>query len=59
MTYSLNNKNSHLLNIYSTEHTLTIGEDGDGVDVVGVAVIDLYTFPCHQPPSDTSVVAAR
>lgn len=41
------------------EQTLAIGEDGYAVDVVGVAVVDLYTLPSHQPPSDTCVVAAR
>lgn len=47
------------LNININEQTLTIGEDSQAVNVVGVAVIDLYTFACHQPPSDTCVIAAR
>lgn len=49
----------HFLNIGFHEHTLAIGEDCYVVDVVGVAVIDLYTFACHKPPSDTGVIAAR
>lgn len=40
------------------EQTLTIGEDGYAVDVVGVTVVDLDAFARHQPPSDTGVVAA-
>ncbi len=47
------------LNININEQTLAIGEDSQAVDVVGVAVIDLNTFACHQPPSDTRVIAAR
>lgn len=47
------------LNININEQTLAIREDSHAVDVVGVAVIDLYTFACYQPPSDTSVITAR
>lgn len=42
-----------------TLQTLTVGEDSHAVNVVGVAVVDLYTFARHLPPSDTCVVAAR
>lgn len=47
------------LNMNRNEQTLAIGEDSQAVNVVGVAVIDLYTFARHQPPSDTRVIAAR
>ncbi len=44
---------------HTDEQTLAIGKDSHAVDVVGVAVIDLNTFACHQPPPDTRVIAAR
>lgn len=37
--------------------TLSIGEDSQTVDVVGVTVIDLNTFSCHHPSSDAGIVA--
>lgn len=43
----------------SEHQTLAVGEDRHAVDVVGVAVVHLYTLSRHQPPSDARVVAAR
>lgn len=37
--------------------TLSVGEDGQTVDVVGVTVIDLNAFSRHHPASDAGVIA--
>lgn len=37
--------------------TLSIREDSQTVDVVGVTVIDLNAFSCHHPSSDTGIIA--
>lgn len=37
--------------------TLSIGEDSQAVDVVGVTVIDLDAFSRHHPSSDAGVIA--
>ena len=37
---------------------MAVGEDGDAVDVVGVAEVNLDALPGHHPPPHAGVVAA-